>query len=183
MAAILMTPDLLLKPADVAFTNALLDYYLRNKEFLEPFEPKRSAAFYTFEHQEALLRQDMQAAAAKTGIRFYLFPRDDAHRIVGSVGLSNILWGSFLSCFLGYKLDQGYQNKGWMTQAVSAVSRFAFDGLRLHRIEANIMPRNLASRRVLEKCGFREEGLAKQYLNINGVWEDHLHMVLLNEAL
>ena len=73
-------------------------------------------------------------------------------------------------------------NKGYATQAVAAVVRYAFETLRLHRIEANIMPRNKASRRVAEKCGFREEGASPRYLKINGVWEDHIHMALLNET-
>lgn len=68
-----------------------------------------------------------------------------------------------------------------MTQAVSAITKIAFEELKLHRIEANVMPFNKASLRVLEKCGFENEGLSKKYLKINNVWEDHIHMVKLNE--
>ena len=70
-----------------------------------------------------------------------------------------------------------------MTEAVSQVVRFAFSSLRLHRIEGNIMPRNKASIRVAEKCGFVREGVARKYLKINGVWEDHIHFVKLNEDM
>lgn len=69
-----------------------------------------------------------------------------------------------------------------MTQAVEAVTQMAFTQLNLHRIEANVMPRNTASLGVLQKCGFEHEGVAKKYLKINGVWEDHIHMVKLNET-
>lgn len=67
-----------------------------------------------------------------------------------------------------------------MTKAVNEVVDYAFNVLKLHRIEANVMPRNIASKRVLEKCGFIEEGYSKKYLYINGVWEDHIHMVKFN---
>ena len=179
----LTTEDLILKPADLRFAPALLAYYQRNRAFLQPFEPKRDAAFYTLERQEALLKKNIVEAMRKTGFRLYIFPKSDPQAIIGSIGLSHIVWGSFLSCFLGYRLDEQLQGKGYMTQAVKAVVDYAFQTMRLHRIEANVMPRNIASRRVLEKCGFREEGLAKKYLKIGGVWEDHIHMVLLNDAL
>ena len=183
MMGYLETKDLFMKPAEIGFAQALLAYYVRNQSFLEGFEPKRDAHFFTLEHQEAQLQHDIAAMRDKTGIRFFLFAKNDPKRIIGCVDISQIVWGSFLSCYLGYKLDQELINQGYMTQAVGAAVRFAFDTLRLHRMEANIMPRNIASRRVLEKCGFQAEGISKKYLKINGVWEDHVHMVILNETL
>ncbi len=179
----LETPDLFLRPADPRFAEMLLCYYQRNQAFLEPFEPRQDAAFYTLAYQKALLVQDAAAAQQGSGFRFYLFPREDGQTIIGTIGLSNLVRGCFLSCFLGYKLDGGFVNRGYMTQAIRAVTQFAFDTLRLHRVEANVMPRNLPSLRALEKCGFQAEGLSRQYLKINGVWEDHIHMVLLNDAV
>ena len=70
-----------------------------------------------------------------------------------------------------------------MTEAVNECVRIAFEELGLHRIEANIMPKNKASLGLARKCGFREEGISPKYLKINGVWEDHIHMVKLNESL
>lgn len=181
MAIMLETRDLILRTADTAFTDSLLAYYLRNKDFLEVYEPTRDAGFYTPAYQKALLTHDIEALEQKSDYRFYIFLRGDEQTIIGSITLSNIVWGGFLSCFLGYKLDQQYVNKGYMTQAIRAVASYAFDILRLHRIEANVMPRNLPSRRVLEKCEFKPEGVSKKYMKINGVWEDHQHMVLLND--
>ncbi|MBE0600318.1 MAG: GNAT family N-acetyltransferase [Firmicutes bacterium] len=183
MAFAIQTQDLLMRTAELSFAESLLAYFQRNSAFLKGVEPKRDAHFYQLEFQEAQLQRDMEALLEKTRVRFYLFLKSDPDAIIGSIALSNIVWGSFLSCFLGYRLDEKQQGKGLMTQALQAVTRFAFDTLRLHRIEANIMPRNLASRRVLEKCGFQEEGVSPKYLKINGVWEDHVHMVLLNAAL
>ena len=84
---------------------------------------------------------------------------------------------------MGYMLDEAYINRGYMTQAVDAVANAAFNEIGLHRIEANIMPKNARSLRVAEKCGFVREGMSKKYLYINGVWEDHVHMVKLNENM
>jgi ribosomal-protein-alanine N-acetyltransferase len=82
---------------------------------------------------------------------------------------------------LGYKLDADEINKGYMTEALRKGIDIAFNEVGLHRIEANIMPKNKRSLRTVEKLGFYNEGLAYKYLKINGKWEDHIHMVLLNE--
>jgi ribosomal-protein-alanine N-acetyltransferase len=104
-------------------------------------------------------------------------------KTIGTVSLSNIVRGPFQSCHLGYKLDKDEINKGFMTEAVEKVINITFKDLKLHRIEANIMPKNKASLRVVEKLNFYNEGIAYKYLKINGKWEDHIHMVLLNEDL
>lgn len=70
-----------------------------------------------------------------------------------------------------------------MTETTKAVVKYAFKDLGLHRIEGNVMPRNERSLRVVEKCGFQSEGIAEKYLKINGVWEDHVHMVIRNHAM
>ena len=184
MELILAAPEthsLILRPAAPELAPAVLDYYVRNAAFLAPFEPERPADFYTPEHHARELAADAQHAAQGTGVRFYIVLKDDPGRVVGSIALNNIVRGAFLSCFLGYKLDGALCGRGYMTQAVEACTRFAFGPAALHRVEANVMPRNKASLRVLEKCGYRPEGLAHRYLRINGVWEDHIHMVRLNE--
>lgn len=99
------------------------------------------------------------------------------------IGLNNVVWNAFCSAFLGYKLDKDFLNRGYMSMAVEMVTRYAFEELHLHRIEANVMPRNKASLRVLEKNQYMNEGTAKYYLKINGVWEDHIHMVKINFAM
>lgn len=172
-----------LLPADTAFAKQAAAYYRRNRSFLEQFEPVREEAFFTEEYQRHVLEREMEAERQKRGCRFYIRLREQPDSIVGMIGLSEIIWGAFCSCFMGYKLDQAYINRGYMTMAVKMVTEYAFTQLRLHRIEANVMPRNGASLRVLEKCGFENEGLSKHYLRINGVWEDHIHMVKLNTAM
>ncbi|CZS09951.1 ribosomal-protein-S5-alanine N-acetyltransferase [Clostridioides difficile] len=91
--------------------------------------------------------------------------------------------GVFLSCYLGYKLDQDEINQGYMTEAIQKGIDIIFNEYGLHRIEANVMPKNQRSLRVTEKLGFYNEGIAQKYLKINGIWEDHVHMVLLNDKV
>lgn len=172
-----------LVPADVDLAQPVTDFYRRNREFLQSFEPPREDDFFTVSHQKNLLQQEMEARKAKTGYRFYLQDPRYPQMILGAIGLNQVIWGGFRSAFLGYKMDRQFLNQGYMTTAVGMLVDFAFQELALHRIEANVMPRNKASLRVLEKNEFVMEGISPYYLNINGVWEDHVHMVKLNFAL
>lgn len=107
----------------------------------------------------------------------YIYPREEDRgartRIIGRVSLNRVTRGAFQNCYLGYFIDKDEQGKGLMTEAVRCALRFAFGPLGLHRVQAAIMPRNSASQRVADRCGFRKEGLARRYLQIAGQWEDH----------
>ena len=175
------TARLALRLAAPSFAPALTDYYCRNRTFFSAFDPERGEDFFMLERQRASLEQDARLAEEDRGYRFYLSLREEPERIVGMVGLSNLVRGAFQSCHLGYKLDGALLCQGYMTEGVKAAADIAFADLGLHRIEANIMPWNRASLRVAEKAGFYHEGLALKYLKINGVWEDHIHMVLRRE--
>jgi ribosomal-protein-alanine N-acetyltransferase len=158
------------------------DYALRNRSYVAPFMPLVDADYFTVAAQREKLSYEAELREQDPAVRFYLFHHEDQARcrILGDLNLSTIVRGAFQSCFLGYKMSISASGKGYMTEAVIRAARFAFADLHLHRIEANIIPRNIASRRVVEKADFVEEGRARKYLNINGVWEDHLHDVLLN---
>lgn len=92
----------------------------------------------------------------------------------GEINLNNVVRGAFQSAYVGYWIDQARAGRSYMPEAVVVVSRFAFEDLHLHRLEIDIIPRNSNSRRVLEKLRYREEGVAERFLEINGVWEDHV---------
>jgi [ribosomal protein S5]-alanine N-acetyltransferase len=98
----------------------------------------------------------------------------DTDQLIGRIALSNVVRGAWQNATLGYFLDQTHNGKGYTSLAVSLVLKFAFTTAELHRVQAGVMPRNLPSIRVLEKNGFRQEGLSLRYLQINGNWEDHL---------
>jgi ribosomal-protein-alanine N-acetyltransferase len=151
---------------------ALLDYCIRNREHLQPFEPVRPGEYYTLEHQEKVIEQSLLAYKKDTGYAFGIFI-ENVH-LIGRVNLSNVVRGVFQNATLGYSIDFEYTGRGWMSDAVRWVTQFGFSSLLLHRIQAAVMPHNTPSIRVLEKCGFRQEGLAQRYLKINDQWQDHL---------
>jgi [ribosomal protein S5]-alanine N-acetyltransferase len=181
----LVTDRLRLKVLGPDFARQSLDYYARNNAFLSEWNPTPAPDFYTLQHHQKRLQIELDLMKEGRLARFWLFKREDAAFMtaIGNIGFNNIVRGAFQSCHLGYQLDQREINQGLMTEALRRAIVFAFDMLKLHRIEANVMPRNLRSSRVLAKLGFVEEGLARQYLKINGVWEDHIHYVILNDNL
>lgn len=177
------TERLLLRLLDEEHAGLVLDYYQRNAAFLDEWEPARGETFYTREYHAEALKSDRINMEAGRLARFWIFKKDVPGRVIGTIAFSNIVRGAFLSCHLGYKLDGAEINKGYMTEALRKGIEVMFSEHGLHRIEANIIPRNTRSLRVVEKLGFYSEGLAYQYLKINGKWEDHLHMVLLNDKV
>lgn len=183
MKKVYETERLVLKILDKTYAQLVLDYYSRNKSFLDEWEPKRNEEFYTKSYQEEQLDKDLVDIENSNSFRVWIFKKNDDKKIIGTICFSNIVRGVFLSCFLGYKLDNNEINKGYMTEAIQKGIDIMFNEFGLHRIEANIMLKNIRSLRVVEKLRFYNEGLAYKYLNINGKWEDHIHMVRLNENM
>lgn len=181
MEKIYETERLILKVLDKSAAEVILDYYSRNREFLAEWEPSKEDEFYTMEYHREQLEKELIGMERGDSFRVWIFDKTDINRTIGSIGFTNIVRGIFLSCYLGYKLDNNEINKGYMTEALNKGINIMFNEFGLHRIEANIMPKNKRSLRVAEKLGFYNEGLAYKYLKINGTWEDHIHMVLLNE--
>ena len=111
--------------------------------------------------------------------RFCIF---EGGRAAGGIALGGVQRGGFANAYLGYWIDIDRQGRGLMTEAVALVLDFAFGAVGLHRVQVAVMPSNAASRRVVAKAGFREEGLALRYLEIDGRWEDHvLHAITAEE--
>ena len=176
----LETRRLLLLPAHPRLARAALEYYTRNRDWLQPWEPAYPPDLCTLACQKKRMRWDRDMARRGEGIRFWLARKEDPGTLIGTVCLSGVLRGSVSSCYVGYKLDRELLCRGYMTEALNAAVEFAFHGLGLHRVEADIMPRNAPSLALAKKCGFAEEGLARQFLAVNGVWEDHLRLARLD---
>ncbi len=176
----LIIDDIVLKGPDIKFAVPLLDYHERNKNHFSPWIPIPKKEFYTLTKQEEILIDQISLQAERRALRFYISSHVQPERIIGDISFSNIIWGAFKACHLGYKIDYSECGKGIATKAISGAIQFVFSQLQLHRIEANVIPKNIASIRVLEKCQFKNEGLAEKYLHINGVWEDHLRYYLIN---
>lgn len=160
-----------MRPYEPADAEAQLALVLRNKDFLAAYEPPRPEEHYTLEGQRKLVAIDRGSWDAGTRLAFAVFlPTGE---LVGRVALNNIVLGAWHNATIGYYLDRELNGRGLMTEAVLLVVRFGFERAGLHRVQAGVMPRNVASARVLAKLGFRHEGRALHYLYINGVWEDH----------
>ncbi len=151
-----------------------------SRAFLEPWEPawphdtlSRSA----FRNRVHRSHEEMRA---DQGYSFLIFRREDG-ALVGGVTLSNIRRGVAQAASLGYWIGEPYARQGYMSEALTALLDFCFDMLGLHRVEAACLPHNTASQAVLRKVGFTEEGYARRYLKINGVWEDHVLFSILRQ--
>lgn len=152
-----------------------------SRNFLTPWEPtwaqdETSRGSYRYK-----LRRYAEDARDDKAYALFVF-REEDDALVGGVTLSNLRRGVAQTASLGYWAGEKYAGKGYTTAAVRAVVRYAFEDLDLHRVEAACQPDNLASRRVLEKAGFTQEGAARAYLKINGAWRDHLLFGIVNET-
>lgn len=159
---------------------SMLRLQVRNRDFFHTFIPLRDDGFYTLEGQSNLIRTNNEKRKLDQQYSFgiYLIENEE---LIGIVTLSEVLRGPLQSCFIGYYLDQQYNGKGYMTDAVRLAVSYAFNELKLHRIEAGVMPHNIGSMKVLEKAGFHKEGIAKKNVKINGKWEDHQVLAIVNE--
>lgn len=175
------TDRLILRVLDENEAAIVLDYLVRNKNFFSNFEPIREDEFHTVEYQWNQLKIDMGYINGKGMLRLWVFLKDNPEKIVGQVTFYNIVPYAFSSCHIGYKSDKDVANQGLITEAVNKGIQIMFDDYGLHRIEAYVLQHNIASIRVLEKANFQFEGIAKQFLEVNGKWEDHMHYCLIND--
>ena len=185
MNSIIETERLSLHTLTTDYADVVLAYYERNAEFFRPWLPQYYEGFFSLKFHEAWLKRDIEEMKAGRQLKLFIFEHDDKKctRIIGDISFSNIILGVFRSCFVGYKMDRQENSKGYMTEALAHAVQYMFEIRQLHRIEANIMPRNLPSQRVVEKLGFEREGLSKSYLKINGAWEDHYRYALINATM
>jgi ribosomal-protein-alanine N-acetyltransferase len=149
-----------------------------SRAFLTPWEPTWPADDLTRGAFRRRLRRYAQDMHEDTAYPFLLFRRQD-DVLVGGLTLSNVRRGVTQSCSVGYWTGERFAGHGYMTDGVRAILPFVFGTLGLHRLEAACLPTNIASQTVLKKAGFAQEGYARQYLKINGVWQDHLLFALL----
>lgn len=173
--------DVVLRPFRMRDAAAWSEVRLANEAWLAPWEPTSPAQWqdrFAVASFAPMLRVLRRHARLGTTLPFAVTYRG---RLVGQVTAGNIWRGSLNSCFLGYWVDGRYAGRGIAPTAVALLADHCFGAARLHRVEANIRPENLASRRVVEKLGFRLEGTRERYLHIDGAWRDHLCYALTAE--
>ena len=149
-----------------------------SRAFLEPWEPSWAPDELEKSAWRYRLRRYREDFARGTAIAFLIFETKTG-KLLGGVTLGNIRHGVARSGHIGYWLGEKYVGQGYMVDALEVLARYAFDTMRLHRIEAACIPSNTRSIRVLEKAGFTREGLLRSYLKINGGWQDHYLYALI----
>lgn len=152
-----------------------------SREFLTPWEPQWPANDLTRTAFRARLKTYWRDLADDTAYPFFIFSAD-GRTLLGALTLSNLRRGVAQMASLGYWIGQPYARQGCMTAAVRLVLPFAFEHLHLHRVEAACLPSNFASIALLQRVGFEREGRARDYLKINGRWQDHLLFAHLGDS-
>ena len=142
-------------------------------EFLVPWEPTWSRDHFTRKSFTNRVFWSQRSAANDSALPLFLIRRQDV-RLLGAITLDNIRRGPAQAGTLGYWIGQAHARQGYMREAIEAVVHHAFTVLDLSRVEAACLPENIASRGVLEKAGFKYEGVAQSYLQINGRWRNHV---------
>ena len=171
-----------LRPLVASDFSAWREVRRRNEDWLTKWEPSRIPG-------QPDVVEDKDAFAVRcsarqrerqlgTGYGFGVFVDGN---FGGEVNLSSVQRGPFQSAYVGYWIDEKLAGNGYTPEAVVVLLRLVFDELHLHRVQIAIIPRNTASRRVVEKLDIRDEGTARNYLEINGVWEDHVRYAITSE--
>ncbi len=170
---LVQTQNLSLRPPAAEDYAAWSLLRIESRAFLTPWEP----VWHEDDLTRASFRLRVKRAAREMAAdeAYSLFVTDTGTgELLGGLTLGLVRRGVAQACTLGYWMGQRHAGKGHMTEAVRGALQFAFADLALHRVEAACLPNNLPSRRLLERVGFQQEGLARAYLRINGAWEDHL---------
>jgi ribosomal-protein-alanine N-acetyltransferase len=151
----------------------------RNRDFLAPWEPVREESYFTVEGQRDRIESMLDWERHGIVLPHVILDEDGA--VQGRITLTSIVRGPSQSCTVGYWLGESATGRGLATRAVADIKRVAFGRLRLHRIEAGTLKHNRSSQRVLERNGFERFGLAPNYLQIDGRWQDHVLFQVVNE--
>ncbi len=180
MTTVFETDRLALRLPGRAEAGQVAEFYTANRRHLQPWSPTFhsglfSDAFWANEVERRLA--DFQAGRE---VRGFLYRREDRDRVLGNLSLVHIVRGVLQACTLGYALAGDAQGQGYMLEAVRGAVAYAFGSLGLHRVAADYMPRNRRSATVLRQAGFVVEGYARDYLLINGRWEDHVLTAITN---
>jgi [ribosomal protein S5]-alanine N-acetyltransferase len=173
------TDRLVLRASDPALADAVADHLCRNRVAHGPWNPPLAEMLFTADGQRARLAAAAYAEAAGAQIGWLLTPRDDEGTVIGHLRFSQIARGPFCNAMLGYAIDAAHEGRGLMREALAAALADVFGPrVGLHRVQANVRPENTRSLALLDRLGFEREGLAREYLFIDGAWRDHVMTAL-----
>lgn len=173
------TERLILRLSEIEDVDNILDYYARQQAHFKPWFPD-SALSLTREMVVRAVAEKRIMASEDRGYRFHAFLKSEPRHVVGQISIADMRRGAIQQAVVGYAIAEEFQGKGLMTETVRAAIKFAFQDLDIHRLEGSYMPNNSKSGAILASCGFIQEGLFKDYLFLNGRWQDHVVTSLLN---
>lgn len=176
------TERLVLRLAGTEDAEAIARYFHDNRAHLAPSRPIVAEAFYTAPFWRTQADANLTEFREGRSVRLFVFPREEPARVVGNVNFTQIFRHPAHYCVMGYGLDQGHVGQGLMSEAVGAGVEYMFRAQRMHRVMANYVPRNERSGNLLRRLGFTVEGFARDYLLLNGRWEDHILTSRINPA-
>jgi [ribosomal protein S5]-alanine N-acetyltransferase len=177
---LLITTRLILRLAENGDIPTLLRFYRENAAYLVPTSPLLPADFLTEAFWLRQVARNANEFAQGRSVKLFLFDKSEPAMVVGQISLNNIVHGAAYDCDLGYSLGEDRQGQGLMREALVAVIRYAFEDLGLHRVKAAYLPSNERSGRLLRGLGFAIEGYARDYLLIQGRWQDQILVGLMN---
>ncbi len=177
---LIITNRLILRLAEIGDIPALLHFYRVNIDYLAPTSPLLPPDFLTEAFWLRQVARNDDDFAQGRAVKLFLFAKSKPATVVGHISLNNIVHGAAYSCDLGYALGEDRQGQGLMSESLVAVIRYAFDEVGLHRVKAAYLPSNERSGRLLRRLGFVVEGYARDYLLIQGRWQDQILVGLTN---
>ena len=174
------TERLILKILKPNCADLVLDFYNRDLQLFEKYETPRMPDFYTVKYQYNVLRYEYNEAIKMSMVRFYVFRKENPSQIIGTVCLHDITRLSYQSCEIGYKFSSEFHHHGYAFEAIDCCLQIAFDELKLHKVNAFVCDDNLASILLLERVGFKREGLHREHLLLGGKWRNHYSYGILS---
>lgn len=160
-----------------------LAFYQKNAAVFEQYEPIIGDSFYSISHQEHLLAFEFEHMLQLNMLRFWIFEKEHPDTIIGTVSFHNITANVFSSTQVGYKMDCDYQRRGYCYEALTAAIHMISTDIGIRRYEALVLPENTPSICLLNKLGFKREGLLKEKIFLNHRWRDHyIYALILSEG-
>lgn len=176
---VMRTERLVLRLAETQDVPAIVRFFTENRDHLAPSRPRMEASFFTPEFWRTQVYAARAEYDADRSLRLFLFEHGGGE-VVGSLNFTNVVRGAAHFCSVGYGLARSHEGRGLMTEGLAGAIAFAFGEWNMHRLQANYVPRNERSGRVLRRLGFVVEGYARDYLFLDGRWEDHILTSLVN---
>ncbi|HEX6376587.1 MAG TPA: GNAT family N-acetyltransferase [Allosphingosinicella sp.] len=158
-------------PQDAA---AYVEYLQRNWPRFRGAMPTANDMTFAAETYRQRFAEIADASGEPASVAMVLIGRDQPGRVLGDVAFSNIVYGAFRACHLGFKIDRDLEGLGIMRRTLESCCETMFVRYRLHRIMANYRPENVRSGALLKRLGFQVEGFARDYLHLDGEWRDHI---------